>query len=357
MQKWIRLVGTVLLIALTFPTANNIKSSQAGGWAVLTLDAWPTQVVANQPMTLGFTLRQHGQTLLSGQSGSVVFEKLKKSGEKPLSFKVHSARLDGHYTATIALPTTGVWRWQFNIFGEHPMPELTVLPKNVAAKSAETDQGQLMTLGKNLFVAKGCALCHAHAAITQSGEFKFAYGADSAPDLTNRPLDSQYLRLWLRDPKAMKPNTLMPNLSLKESEVEALSAFLAPTALAACPVTAGRTIASNEKAPVRSSVGRGYVLTGIVRSSKGCAPIARAKIVFLLANPQGVYDNDHEATVYTAANGTYRFECNFPGNYVGSPAPHIHLQISAPGHKAIETEFLPKKGATRGTFDMTLAVE
>jgi protocatechuate 3,4-dioxygenase beta subunit len=79
--------------------------------------------------------------------------------------------------------------------------------------------------------------------------------------------------------------------------------------------------------------------------------------VFLLANPQGVYDDDHTGTIITGPDGAYRFESNFPGNYEGSPAPHIHLLVSAPGHRAIETEYLPRAGQTSGTFDVTLAPE
>lgn len=140
-------------------------------------------------------------------------------------------------------------------------------------------------------------------------------------------------------------------------KADALATNAVATKVVSCRPTAGRPLASQEVAPERSFVDKGHVLTGVIRSGKDCAPIARAKIVFLLANSKGVYDDDHRATVYTDARGAYRFESNFPGNYEGSPAPHIHLLISAPGHKAIETEYLPGKDQTNGTLDVTLAVE
>src|SRR5512135_2365254 len=68
-------------------------------------------------------------------------------------------------------------------------------------------------------------------------------------------------------------------------------------------------------APVRASVGKGYVLSGVVKSARDCAAIPGAKIEFWLAGPRGDYDDDHRATVVAAENGDYRFESNFPAKY------------------------------------------
>ena len=38
----------------------------AGGWAVITLDEIPTGVVAGEPLTIGFTVLQHGKTPMEG---------------------------------------------------------------------------------------------------------------------------------------------------------------------------------------------------------------------------------------------------------------------------------------------------
>ena len=46
------------------------------------------------------------------------------------------------------------------------------------------------------------------------------------PDLTNVRLNADYLRQWLNDPSALKPDTAMPTLGLKSDEIEALIAFL-----------------------------------------------------------------------------------------------------------------------------------
>ncbi len=41
------------------------------------------------------------------------------------------------------------------------------------------------------------------------------------------------LRLWLRNPKAVKPNTAMPNFHLSDSEIEAILQYLLEQAAAA----------------------------------------------------------------------------------------------------------------------------
>lgn len=78
--------------------------------------------------------------------------------------------------------------------------------------------------GRALFSGKGCAQCHSHAAVPESGHF--ATDGQMAPDLTDRPLDAGYLRRWLRDPAAVRPDATMPNLGLSDDEIEALIVFL-----------------------------------------------------------------------------------------------------------------------------------
>ena len=77
--------------------------------------------------------------------------------------------------------------------------------------------------GRALFLAKGCAQCHRHRAVARSGDFG---GMWSAPDLSSARWDADYLRKWLKDPPAVKPGTNMPNLGLRDDEIEALIAFL-----------------------------------------------------------------------------------------------------------------------------------
>ncbi len=106
-------------------------------------------------------------------------------------------------------------------------------------------------------------------------------------------------------------------------------------------------------APERSSVGIGHLLSGVVRSFNGCLPIAGARIEFWQVGPNAQYDDDHRATVFSDASGAYSFESNFPPGYEGRP-PHIHVRVTAEGHKLLITQYYPQEGEEAGTFDLVL---
>lgn len=83
--------------------------------------------------------------------------------------------------------------------------------------------------GAQLFQERTCRNCHAIAG-TQAT-------ATLAPDLSHLasrqtlaagviPNTSEQLSAWLRDPQAIKPGTLMPNLQLSDSEIHQLVAYL-----------------------------------------------------------------------------------------------------------------------------------
>ena len=109
-------------------------------------------------------------------------------------------------------------------------------------------------------------------------------------------------------------------------------------------------------APERSSVGKGYILSGMVRSFKDCLPIEDAKIEFWLTGPDGHYDDKHRASVYTDSSGMYGFESNFPVNYGGRPA-HIHIRVSAEGFRPLVTQHYPQQGTSRYSYDLILIPE
>ena len=72
-----------------------------------------------------------------------------------------------------------------------------------------------------------------------------------------------------------------------------------------CPPTPAQPLGPfyQANAPERSQVGQGYRLEGEVRSSLDCRPLARARIEFWLAGPDGRYDDDHRATVFSDPSG------------------------------------------------------
>lgn len=89
----------------------------------------------------------------------------------------------------------------------------------------------LAAQGRLLYEQKGCASCHAISGVatkTPSGQV--------GPNLTNiagRTQIAGYLNYsrenmaaWLKNPQTVKPGTKMPNLQLKQEEIDALVAYL-----------------------------------------------------------------------------------------------------------------------------------
>jgi catechol 1,2-dioxygenase len=109
-------------------------------------------------------------------------------------------------------------------------------------------------------------------------------------------------------------------------------------------------------APVRTSVGSGYVLSGAVLAAEECKPIRNARIEFWLANPRGEYDEAHRATVFVGERGEYRFESNVPVSYGGRP-PHIHVRVTAPGFENLVTQHYPEPGQRKANFNLVLVAE
>ena len=136
--------------------------------------------------------------------------------------------------------------------------------------------------------------------------------------------------------------------------VRLLFAQIPEAGAAACPPTEADMLGPFYKpdAPMRTSVGIGYILKGMVRSTD-CSPVHGAKIELWLANPDGIYDDAHRATIVSDSSGFYRFESNVPTPYTGRP-PHIHLRVSAHGFKELVTQHYPEGGRTEATFDLVL---
>lgn len=109
-------------------------------------------------------------------------------------------------------------------------------------------------------------------------------------------------------------------------------------------------------APERTSIGKGHVLRGVVRSSADCRPVPGAQIEFWQVNEQAQYDDDHRATMFSDSSGAYSFESNYPLAYSGRPS-HIHLRVTAKGYQTLITQFYPQPGETEATFDIVLVEE
>ena len=269
----------------------------AGGWAVITLDQLPAQVIAGQPLTIGFMVRQHGHTPWVNDNVSVSAKQTRVRVVLRLAPR-DERRERGNAAQAYILPRgarcSGVS--SSNLYPpQQPMPALNVLPASAAGHSSASavppislpaaigliglvvsvgagliwlrtrtrpalavtvsvavislaavalTAGQASAsiaqpinsgaqsaalspaeLGKELFVAKGCIVCHQHDALYDvKNQIGFSY--DGAPNLTDIKIDPDYLHRWLKDPAAIKPDTFMPTLGLNDREIDALVAFL-----------------------------------------------------------------------------------------------------------------------------------
>lgn len=89
--------------------------------------------------------------------------------------------------------------------------------------------GPAVSNGQRVFEAMACVNCHAVSGTPAKGQF--------GPDLTHlmsretiaagaAPNTPQMLRLWIRNPDAIKPGSKMPAMGLSEQEVDAVATYL-----------------------------------------------------------------------------------------------------------------------------------
>jgi hypothetical protein len=100
LQKQIRkgMLWVLFVIVLAVPAL-----ARAGGWAVVSLEALPQEVVAERPFTIRFAVLQHGLRLADMPSTVTAVH-------PATSDKVTVAGVlaeDGYFEATMALPQAG----------------------------------------------------------------------------------------------------------------------------------------------------------------------------------------------------------------------------------------------------------
>jgi cytochrome c2 len=257
-----------------------VQPVSAGGWTVVTLDELPGSLQAEEPFVVGFMVRQHGHHAINVEQASITA--YHATSRDTVQALARQEGKTGHYVADLVLPQAGRWTWVVHVapFPDAAMPDLDVVgqlaaPSTRAASPARWGdaiggatllgalplfyQRQPMSwrnatvvaaavtiadrvqtqetanttspahkerfadpaaTGKALFIAKGCATCHIHEAV------EAAFSVQSGPDLTDYMVVPEYVRIWLKDPQAIKPATEMPQLELREGEIEALIAFL-----------------------------------------------------------------------------------------------------------------------------------
>lgn len=123
-------IALLVLSALLFTALASVAS--AGGWAVVTLDAMPINVIVDQPVQVAMTIRQHGQT--PWVYDNVRVRGFHSTGE---TFQVR-ATMDtrGHYTANLNFNKAGKWQWAVS---SGLMPEWQTMPDIEVANSVQDE--------------------------------------------------------------------------------------------------------------------------------------------------------------------------------------------------------------------------
>jgi protocatechuate 3,4-dioxygenase beta subunit len=131
-----------------------------------------------------------------------------------------------------------------------------------------------------------------------------------------------------------------------------------PLFAASCPATAPDMLGPFyvAGAPERSKTGDGLTVHGAVRSTRECKALPAAKLEWWSANGRGQYDDAHRATQIADADGRYRYVTDMPGRYPGRPI-HLHVKVSAPGHRVLVTQIYPKPEQREIPFDFVLQPE
>jgi len=180
----------------------------------ITLNDFPEYAVAGTPLKLTFTARNQGQTLLPGLRPTI-----HATGNGGLNTKSNAipGKDIGEYISTLTLPRDGEWTITiasgFN-GGTLTLPPLKVITPGTPAPPPFSPN----TRGLRLFATKGCVPCHRHIEVNPG------HVVDAKLDLTGKRFPQDYLRKFLVDP-SIKPAD-MPNLKLKNDEIEALAAFI-----------------------------------------------------------------------------------------------------------------------------------
>ncbi len=211
---------------------SSVALASMGGWAVVTVSKIPDAWVAGKPLQLSWQVRQHGESPLHGLQPRLEA----RSGSRRVTGRTWAFDEDGQkgYRGAITFPGAG--DWQVTIHSGFGRSKAVLIPWRVVdsvtpVRGTVEDHLRKRGIpamsqserGRRMFSAMGCVTCHTHRAVGIAGEV-----SDFGPDLSGRRFETDYLKRFLANP-AIKPASngkRMPNMSLREKEIEMLVAFI-----------------------------------------------------------------------------------------------------------------------------------
>ncbi len=105
-------------------------------------------------------------------------------------------------------------------------------------------------------------------------------------------------------------------------------------------------------APRVGTLGQGFVITGLVRSAKGCRPLPDVRVQVWLATETGS-EQDNRASVNTDEDGRYRIETAKTVPQFGEP--NIHVGYDDGDYGAVFIRRVVDLDDRRAVVDLTLA--
>ena len=101
------------------------------------------------------------------------------------------------------------------------------------------------------------------------------------------------------------------------------------------------------------NIGQGLVVHGRVLAAPDCRPVPGARIAHWQAGEKGRYVDHLRAWLVSGADGSYRFETEWPA----LPVPHIHFTVTAEGYRPLTTQWVGDAPVDRIEFDIILPPE
>ena len=131
---WLTTCAVVGLLSIVGPA-----HVAAGGWAVTSLDPFE-QPVAGQPITIGFTILQHGVTPVQVDGVGIRVFQTGSTGE--FFPAVDDGDRVGHYTARLVFPHEGTFTWlvEQGFFGPQDLGQITITTSSATPASATSSR-------------------------------------------------------------------------------------------------------------------------------------------------------------------------------------------------------------------------
>ena len=110
------------------------------------------------------------------------------------------------------------------------VPTVAPTPTTAPATPTAAVDAAAVARGKALFASAGCALCHTIQGVSTGNQCPdlthIATAPIPSPPWDKLPNDPAFLQRWIKNPQAIKPGNLMPDLGLTDQQVSDVVAFL-----------------------------------------------------------------------------------------------------------------------------------